>query len=233
MKTQNNTIIELSKPNPEKNFLKISEPKPKRKKHPNFPARNKGKTRPTKILPSHRLIYQNYKDQGFRHLGKAIRKTDVYSEGVAQRVSQITKSKSWQALLEEEMPDELLTQRHNELLNKRDYRKVTNQDGTVTEVDDGPNAAAVTKSLEMAYKLKGAFKDKEAESPSTVTYNLFYKPEVREQMKNFEEGIKQTLFNEVARKNQKDIEQEESNRAELERGGPEESGEDPTEAGEG
>lgn len=191
----------------------------------NFPAKG-SRQRPVKILPSHRLVFDEYKAQGFRHLGKAIRKTGVYSESVASRVNVLTKSKSWQALMQEYMPEEHLALRHAEILDKRDVRKVAkmdekgvpvfdaNGDPVMEDVDDGPNTAAVTKGLELAYRLRGSFTKEGAVPPSTVMYNLFYKPEVREQMKVFEEGIKQSLINEVTKKNQADADQEAARDAE-------------------
>jgi hypothetical protein len=192
------------------------EPKPE-KKISNFPAKGPRK-RPAKILPAHREIFKNYKENNFRHLGKAVRKTGVYSESVASRTHNITKSKSWKALMSEYMPEEYLAQKHAEILDKRSYRKVTDEVGNVTEVDDGPDTAAVTKGLDMAYKLTGAYKEKEAPKASTVMYNLIYKPEVREQMKVFEDGLKNTLIHEVARKNQKEAEIEAENEANREGG---------------
>jgi hypothetical protein len=171
-----------------------------------------GKGRPrgrVNIVPAHRQIFQNYKDQGFRNLGKAIRLTGVYSEGVANRVNMITKSKSWQAIMEEYMPEEHLALRHSELLDKRDYRKITNDDGTVVEVDSGPETNAVSKGLELAYRLRGSFQKEDTPPPSTVMYNLFYKPEVREQMKVFEEGLKTSLLNEINKRNVAELEKEE------------------------
>jgi len=180
-----------------------------------FGTNYKGRKKTVKILPSHRLIYQHYKDTGFKSLAKAIRKTDVYSEGTADRPNVITKSKSWQMLMDEKLPEIKVAQRHAELLDKRDYIKVVGADGKVERVDDGPNTAAVSKGVELAYRLRGAFKEKEAPPASTVMYNLFYKPEVRDQMKIFEDGIKQSLQHEVARKYQAEIDQEEENQALL------------------
>jgi len=194
-----------------------SEKKISQKSGANFPAGAIRAPREGKILPSHRAIFENYKEQGFRNLGKAVRKTKVYSESVANRVNVITKSVSWKMLMKEYMPEEVLAQRHAEILDKRDTKLITEVDAdgkkTTVEVDDGPNTAAVTKGLELAYKLRGSFKEQEKAPPSTVMYNLFYKPEVREQTRVFEEGIKLSLQNEVARKNQKDLEQEEENQA--------------------
>ena len=203
---------------PKKNFLK--------KTGRPFPVgviRGVRKVGSNKILPAHREIFRNYKEQGFRHLGKAIRRTGVYSEGVANRVDAITKSRSWQTLMAEYMPEEHLALRHSELLDKREVRKVERLDegGNLVldsegnaikdEVDNGPDTIAVTKALELAYRLRGSFKKEDTPPPSTVMYNLFYKPEVREQMRVFEDGIKTALFNEINKRNMADIETEEEN----------------------
>jgi len=188
------------------------------KKKGTFPYRGP-RNRGNKILPSHRILLEEYKKTGYRNLSKAIRKTGVYSNAVITHPNVITKTKSWQALMEEHLPNEKLAIVHNQLLNKRAWRKVENADGTVMEVDDGPDTAAASRGLEMAYKLKGAFNEKKEAPASTVMYNLFYKPEIREQMKTFEEGIKQSLYNEVARKSKKDMEERAENRANLDSGG--------------
>lgn len=214
---------------PKKNFLSseealtFSEPGREAPTTPkNFPSRTR--KREVKILPAHRIIFQNYKDLGFKSLGKAIRRTGVYSESVASRVNQITKSKSWQKLMEEYMPEEHLAHRHSELLDKRDTKTVEDikygEDGKIQEkvvriVDMGPDTNAVTKGLEMAYRLRGSFTKDDTPPPSTVMYNLFYKPEVREQMKVFEDGLKQSLLNEINKRNLAEIEKDEENQNNL------------------
>jgi|TARA_R100001530_G_scaffold73266_1_gene51664 hypothetical protein len=212
-KLKNKPIITVKS---EKNFSENSGPVSVAtiSKTKNFPAKGPRKRITTKILLSHRAIFENYKDNGFRNLGKAIRKTGVYSESLAGRVNVLTKSKSWQALMDEKMPEEHLALRHKEILDKRDTRKVVDADGKVSYEDIGPNTLAVTKGLELAYRLRGSFKEKDAPPPSTVMYNLFYKPEVRDQMKNFEEGIRKSLYDEVARKNKRDIQRGESSLSE-------------------
>lgn len=190
----------------------------------------KGKGRPkgkNKILPAHREIFKNYKEQGFRHLGKAIRKTGVYSETVASRVNKITSTKSWQAIMAEYMPEEHLALRHSELLDKRDtetiYDETKNADGSITKVarlvDTGPETNAVSKGLELAYRLRGSFSKEEGPVSPANVYNLFYKPEVREQVAVFEAGIKQSLYNEINKKNLRDIREEEERNADSGGGG--------------
>ncbi len=187
-----------------------------RKKNPNFPKKGKRGARPAKILDSHREVFKLYKEQGFRNLGKAVRRTGVYSEGVADRVNVITKSKSWQLLMQEYLPESTIAIRHAELLDKRDWRKVESGEvdakgnKIMMEVDNGPETLAVSKGLELAYRLRGAFQKEEAPPASTVMYNLFYKPEVRDQIKAFEDGLKTSLLNEINKRNTKDDEDEES-----------------------
>jgi hypothetical protein len=168
------------------------------------------KVRETGIIPAHRLIFKNYQEQGYRHMGKAIRRTDVYSENVAIRTDKITTTKSWKMLMDEAMPEDMVARVHSGLLNKREFRKVKNVDGSETEIDNGPDTAASSKALDMVYKLRGAYKEDKGPKKQDVTYNLFYKPEIREQMKSFEAGLKQSIFNDMARKNHiKDEEEDE------------------------
>lgn len=52
----------------------------------------------------------------------------------------------------DQIPDKLLAKRHLELLNKREHIKIDD------EIEDvGPDTQAVSKGLDMAYKLKGAY----------------------------------------------------------------------------
>jgi hypothetical protein len=170
--------------------------------------RGPGTTHKPKILQSHRMVFENYKNQGFRNLKKAIRTTGVFSESLADHPSVLTSTKSWKLIMQEYMPEEHLALRHSELLDKRDYRTVKNTDGTTYEVDNGPETNAVSKGLELAYRLRGSFQKDEAPPASTVMYNLFYKPEVREEMRLFEDKIKLSLYNEINKRNLADIEDE-------------------------
>ena len=52
------------------------------------------------------------------------------------------------------LTDDLLSKRHLELLNKREVIKMFNGEG---EVIDQPDTQAVSKGLEMAYKIKGSY----------------------------------------------------------------------------
>ena len=166
----------------------------------------KGVKKPTKIIPQHRLVFKHYKDGNFSSMKKAMVKSGYSLKTASHSQSVVKKSKSWQALMKEYLPDELLASRHSELLDKRVYRKAIDENGDVVEVDNGPDASAVSKALDLAYKLKGSYKDDAAVKPSTVMYNLFYNPEAQAKIKNFETGLKELLSNEIDKKNQGEIE---------------------------
>lgn len=61
-----------------------------------------------------------------------------YTEASAKNPSNLTESKGWKELMNEYLPDSLLMQRHRELLDKKE-------------------PMVVSKGLDMAYKVKGAY----------------------------------------------------------------------------
>ena len=82
-----------------------------------------------------------------------------YSENTAKTPQKLTESKGWAELMEEYLPDRLLGEKHRELLNKKEVRLKNNvSEGTVETIETGEiDAQAVSKGLEMAYKLKGRY----------------------------------------------------------------------------
>jgi len=115
----------------------------------------------------------------------------------------VTKTKSWLAILDEQMPQNYLADRHRELLDKRDGEFVTfgrGKNKRVEFIDRGPNVGAVARGLEMAYKLRGSFV---AELPvplqPTTVYNLFYQPTVRAQVTAFEDQLKYAIAHEISK----------------------------------
>jgi len=66
-----------------------------------------------------------------------------YTENTAKNPSNLTNSKGWQELMEEYLPDKLLAEKHRKLLEKTDKK--------TKEID----VQAVSKGLELGYKLKG------------------------------------------------------------------------------
>lgn len=67
--------------------------------------------------------------------------------------------------IQDALPDDLLSERHLELLNKRDnytyHTSFKDENGKeqveVHKIDLGPEVQAVTKGLDMAYKIKGSY----------------------------------------------------------------------------
>lgn len=61
-----------------------------------------------------------------------------YRKSTTNNPDILTRSDGWAELVEEHLPDSALAKRHREVL-------------------DGPDVTGVTKALDMAYKLKGAY----------------------------------------------------------------------------
>lgn len=175
-----------------KKFLENPEP-PIDKPIEVLPKVKKGKQ--ARIQPRHRAIMSRVTTKG-ELISKAMVALS-YSKKTAPAV--LTNTKSWQMLMDEHMPEDLIALRHTELLNKRARRNIKDKDGKIIEydVDDGPDTPAVVKALELAYKLRGSFAAEKKAPDGNVIYNLFYKPEVREAMKSFEDNLKQQIANEA------------------------------------
>ena len=120
-----------------------------------------------------------------------------YPASTAKR-GKVQGTKTWQLLLDEYLPDDLLAERHKELLNKREYRKKVDPTSKKETYEDiGPDTTAAVKALDMAYKLKGQYKEDKGEGKgNTAIYNLIYDPKLKEGVKTLEDSIKQALYNE-------------------------------------
>lgn len=148
------------------------------------------------VHPRHRVILSQMKEgiplrQAMATVGYSGRSLDCPKQT-------LNKTRSWKALMDEYVPEEVLATRHNEILNLRAQQPVKNLAGDVIELKDVPDAKHVLTALEMGYKLRGAYKEAAAPAKSQTIYNLFYKPEVRAQVKAFEEGLKQQMINEAS-----------------------------------
>lgn len=126
--------------------------------------------------------------------------------------SKIQKSKSWQALLDYYLPEDGMLNRHQELLDTRQYREVvtgSGKDKVVERVDDGPDRQTVLKALELGYKLrKRVGSDNESSSTNPYAngvYNLFYQQNVQNTVRTFEESLKKQITNGIIEKDQGDI----------------------------
>ena len=93
------------------------------------------------------------------------------------------------------LPDELLGERHLELINKREIVKMFNGEG---QIIDQPDTQAVSKGLDMAYKIKGSYAPEKSET-KTFNVNVNSTPnanELRELAMKVREQIRKNYINE-------------------------------------
>lgn len=82
-----------------------------------------------------------------------------YSPNFAKNPQTLTESNGWKELMDEYLPDKLLAKKHLELLNKKEIITTFNHASgeREAEITEFPETQAVSKGLEMAYKMKGRF----------------------------------------------------------------------------
>ena len=98
-----------------------------------------------------------------------------------------------QKALADRLPDDLLEERHLELLNKREVIVIEkDEDGEkIYKKLDQPETQAVTKGLDMAYKLKGSYApEKSIQIQAKVPFN----PVLDEIRKEYEEKLRASLI---------------------------------------
>lgn len=154
------------------------------------------------IRPQHRRLFiELQKPEHKGQISKAMAAVG-YPVTMQNVPKNVTETKSWRALMEEYMPQDLLAKRHMELLNKRDGEFITvghGENRRVEFVERGVDTTAVSRGLEMAYKLRGSFVSEAPVATNPVNvYNLFYKPEVRAQVSAFESQLKQAITHEIS-----------------------------------
>lgn len=77
-----------------------------------------------------------------------------YSVETAKTPSKLTSTPAWKELMEKYLPDLLLAQKHRELLTTNIKRRRTDNGAVIEESID---VAALSRGLDMAYKLKGIY----------------------------------------------------------------------------
>lgn len=80
----------------------------------------------------------------------------IYKDSVAKRPNKLTNSRGWKSLMKSYLPDQLLAQKHNELLTVNKITK-TIRKGEIIETEESLDTQAISKGLDMAYKLKGHY----------------------------------------------------------------------------
>lgn len=95
-----------------------------------------------------------------------------YSPSYA-RSGQIKHTKSWEQLLEQQLPDRLLAKKHKQLLEKTE--RIVVSDGTKegSHIEDtGQPHSDVNRALDMAYKLKGRYSSEDGGGNKTLIINI-------------------------------------------------------------
>lgn len=181
----------------------------------------KGRPKKAKILPRHVGVFEHMAQ------GNSLTKSIIamnYKPSTVRTPKAITESKSWQALMDEVLGEDMLTERHQTLLHlqKIDYfvfpKSMTDEEIKTHVESNGlkvlnvrysdkgklafyvmPDAQAIAKGLDMAYKLRAKYGDEKPVAPPQTVYNLFYKPEVQTGLKAFEDTLKKEIYDESIR----------------------------------
>ena len=111
----------------------------------------------TIIRPKHREVLKKMVENVGLSRTEAMKQVG-YSEHYAEN-GNVAKTDSWEELMKNYIPDELLAKRHKELLNKREVFRVFNHTTGEYEKElaDTPDTNAVKAGLDMGYKLKGKY----------------------------------------------------------------------------
>lgn len=92
--------------------------------------------------------------KGSKSLAQEMKKVG-YSENTARAPSKITRSQSWQALMDQYLPQDLIARKHSELLEAEDVVFIPR--GKKILEKRRPDHMARRAGIEMAHKLRGNF----------------------------------------------------------------------------
>ncbi len=103
-----------------------------------------------------RKVLKDLAENGGKPLGLAMREAG-YSEVTSKSPQKLTESKGWNELLEEMLPDSLISKVHKKLLEKKEKIVVGAGNGYSEIITTGQPHSDALKAADMAYKLKGRF----------------------------------------------------------------------------
>lgn len=123
-----------------------------------------------------------------------------YGTGLQNQPKRVLESEGFKEALHELIPDELLKEKHLELLNKQQV--VVRNNVTTGEIEVIPtgeiDVQAVTKALDMAYKLKGSYAP---EKTTNMNLNIEAKTSTNEELENirksFNEKAREAIINKI------------------------------------
>ena len=96
-----------------------------------------------------------------------------YSKKTAKTPQKLTESKGWKELMGQYLPDKLLAAKHKELLEIPIKRK-TYLKGDLETVEESLDVQAVSKGLDMAYKLKGKYVPEKKEFSGAISLSQLF-----------------------------------------------------------
>lgn len=131
------------------------------KKTPKKSEKKRKYTKPT-VAERHKKVAKKVIENG-GSVAQAMRE-EGYSEAYVKNPHKLTRSKTWQELLQEYIPQEALAQKHGELLEATTkLHKIVGRDSKGNpEYDfiDVPDNTTQTRALDMGYKLHGSYAPK-------------------------------------------------------------------------
>lgn len=119
-----------------------------------------------------------------------------YTNATAKNPKNLTESDGWKELMGEYLSDKLLAERHQELLNKREVHRIGHGEDAEYEMSDEPDTQAVSKALDMAYKLKGSYA---AEKTLNTNININSSPDEIDKFKTLREKYEQELLSQIGK----------------------------------
>lgn len=126
-----------------------------------------------------------------RPIGTVMREVG-YSENTIVDPQNLTKSKGWLELVAEYLPDNVIAERHRELLDKREVVVVRDGKESRVELTDQPHSD-VKGALDMAYKLKGSYAP---DKSVTVNLDVNYQPKDKKIADKYEEELRRGILGE-------------------------------------
>lgn len=97
-----------------------------------------------------------------------------YSEAYAKNPKKIETSLTYQELLDKYLPDDIIAQRHRQLLDKKEQIVVRNGKDSEIVLTDEIDANAVAKGIDMAYKIKGSYAPEKIDATITAVNIVNY-----------------------------------------------------------
>jgi len=121
------------------------------------------------IVPTLRMkkAFSNYIENG-GNMRQALLSAG-YSASTSKCPSLVTRMRGWQQLVEKYLPDKKILEKHKELLEKKEILTRNNMTtGEIETISTGEiDVQAVSKALDMFYKLKGSY-SKEGITPPVL-----------------------------------------------------------------